>query len=177
MLDATLADLTRGAEDIDPILHSFKNAQHLRVGVRDILGKDDVEHAHAALADVAEVCLRQIATREKEKLRDKFGTPTIPSFEHDEAVDDELRERFAGREGDQCGLVILALGKLGGREPNYHSDLDVVFLYECEGRTYHVDRNGGKTTATTTSNNHFFSELGQRIITRASRIRAVRSAV
>ncbi len=171
MLDATLTDLIRGAEDIDPILHSFKNAQQLRVGVRDIVGKDDVEHTHAALADVAEVCLRQIATREKAKLRSKFGTPTIPSFEYDEEAEDELRAQFEGREGEACGLVILALGKLGGREPNYHSDLDVVFLYECEGRTFHVDRQGSRTTsATTTSNNHYFSELGQRIITRASRM-------
>ena len=36
------SDLCRGAEDIEPILHSFKNFQHLRVGVRDILGKEDL---------------------------------------------------------------------------------------------------------------------------------------
>ena len=40
LLEATLAELCRGAEDLDPILHSFKNAQQLRVGVRDILGKE-----------------------------------------------------------------------------------------------------------------------------------------
>ena len=40
-LTATLHDLCRGAEDIDPILHSFKSFQHLRVGVRDILGKEE----------------------------------------------------------------------------------------------------------------------------------------
>ncbi len=171
MLDATLSELTRGAEDIDPILHSFKNSQHLRVGVRDILGKDDVEHSHAALADVAEVCLRNVAEQERTKLERKFGTPSIPSFANDEQATDALLERFESRQGERCGLVILALGKLGGREPNYHSDLDVVFLYECEGRTFHVDRNGERTTsATTTSNNHYFSELGQRIITRASHI-------
>lgn len=170
MLGATLAELSRGAEDIDPILHSFKNAQHLRVGVRDILSKDDVEHTHAALADVAEVCVRQIASRELTKLREKFGAPTIPTLDYEDA-DPILQKRFAGREGQACELVILALGKLGGREPNYHSDLDVVFLYEVEGRTFHTDYTGGKITSnTTTSNNHFFSELGQRIIARASRI-------
>lgn len=171
MLGATLADLSRGAEDIDPILHSFKHAQHLRIGVRDIIHRDDVERTHAALADVAEVCLTQIARSEQQRLDNKFGTPTIPSFEHNEQASDELRARFAGREGEKCELVILALGKLGGSEPNYHSDLDVVFLYEAEGRTFHTDYTGSKvTSATTTSNNHYFSELGQRIITRASRI-------
>ena len=36
ILEQSLAELCRGAEDLDPILHSFKNAQHLRVGVRDV---------------------------------------------------------------------------------------------------------------------------------------------
>ena len=54
ILEESLAELCRGAEDIDPILHSFKNAQHLRVGVRDVVGKDDIRSTHAALADIAE---------------------------------------------------------------------------------------------------------------------------
>lgn len=174
MLATTLGDLSRGAEDIDPILHSFKNAQHLRVGVRDILGKDDIEHTHASLADIAEVCLRQIAAREEEKLINKFGIPRIPVFPDDGQVPDNelvLREQFAERGGKQCGLVILALGKLGGREPNYHSDLDLVFLYEADGSTFHGGRTQTKTTSrSTTSNGHFFGELGQRIISAASRM-------
>ena len=77
MLEQTLAELCRGAEDLDPILHSFKNAQHLRVGVRDVLGKDDIRSTHAALADIAEACLKQIAASEYAKLVEKFGEPTI----------------------------------------------------------------------------------------------------
>ena len=53
------------------------------------------------------------------------------------------------------------MGKLGGREPNYHSDLDVVFLYEANGMTQHRHR-GRRDTSTT--NQHFFSQLAQRII-------------
>ena len=37
--------------------------------------------------------------------------------------------------GKPCEMVILALGKFGGREMNYHSDLDIVFLYEADGHT------------------------------------------
>ncbi|MGI9455819.1 MAG: hypothetical protein ACR2NU_04615 [Aeoliella sp.] len=178
-LEATLAELVRGAEDLDPILHSFKNANHLRVGVRDILGKDDVGRTHASLADIAQACLHQIAAYEEEKLIQKWGEPTIAAVSDDEVPEIPDRERgafaqwsvrgaqqIASRAGTRCSLVILALGKLGGREPNYHSDLDVVFLYEAEGTT-EIGRNG---TRSGTSNNHFFSELGQRIIKRASRI-------
>ena len=39
-LRAELADLCRGAADPDPILHSFQDKELLRIGVRDILGKD-----------------------------------------------------------------------------------------------------------------------------------------
>jgi glutamate-ammonia-ligase adenylyltransferase len=55
---------------------------------------------------------------------------------------------------------VLALGKLGGREPNYHSDLDLIFLFESGGHTTGRNReaNGG------TINSHFFSEFGQRLI-------------
>lgn len=145
-LQKTLADLCRGAEDLDPILHSFKDAQHLRVGVRDILGKDDITATHRALSDIAETCLRQIIQAEYARLAEKYGQPTVAEGD---------------RAGEPSELVILALGKLGGREPNYHSDLDIVFLYDFDGSTVHT-RRGVRTT--TTSNQHFFSELGQRVI-------------
>jgi glutamate-ammonia-ligase adenylyltransferase len=165
MLEETLADLSRGAEDLEPILHSFKNAQHMRVGVRDMLGKDDIRATHATLSDVAETCLKQIATIEYSNLVEKFGEPTItrPSTSSlEDPISQGYWNVFADREGDICEAIILAIGKLGGREPNYHSDLDLVFLYEADGNTVHRTRpNSSKPT---TSNAHFFGELGQRIM-------------
>jgi [glutamine synthetase] adenylyltransferase / [glutamine synthetase]-adenylyl-L-tyrosine phosphorylase len=168
ILEEALAELCKGAEDFDPILHSFKNAQHLRVGVRDVLGKDDIRATNAALADIAEACLKQIATREYSRLIEKFGVPTIgrPS-EQDLGIEIVRRhwERYAGREGDTCEPVVLALGKLGGREPNYHSDLDLIFLYESGGVTIAPPRsNGSGLSGGLTINSHFFSEFGQRLI-------------
>ncbi|MEO0528997.1 MAG: bifunctional [glutamate--ammonia ligase]-adenylyl-L-tyrosine phosphorylase/[glutamate--ammonia-ligase] adenylyltransferase [Planctomycetota bacterium] len=169
-LAGSLAELTRGAEDLDPILHSFKNAQHLRVGVRDILGKDDIRDTHAALADVAQVSIGAIARREHIALVEKFGEPTIGPMPEEEVTTDAAHEEveaLAKRAGEQAELVILAMGKLGGREPNYHSDLDLVFLYEREGPTVHTQRS---RRAIETTNGHFFGELGQRIITVANRL-------
>jgi len=144
-LEATLSDLCRGAEDVEPILHSFKNSQHLRVGVRDILGKEDIQASHRALSDVAEVCLKQITEIEMASLIQKHGQPTIQGGRHD---------------GGPCSFLILALGKLGGREPNYHSDLDVVFLFEAAGMTQHEHPTHRKNT----TNQHFFSQLAQKVI-------------
>jgi glutamate-ammonia-ligase adenylyltransferase len=153
-LQQTLAELCYAAEDIEPILHSFKNDQVLRVGVRDILGKEDVQATTGALSEIAETCLGQIAAREYHRLLSKYGQPRLPEG------------RRAGR---PCEMVILAMGKFGGRELNYHSDLDIVFLYEGEGHTAPLP---GVPQGHSTSNQHFFSELAQRIIKTAGRLSA-----
>ena len=151
-LRRALADLCRGAEDPDPILHSFKNDQQLRVGVRDLLGKEDVQATTGVLSEIAEACLAEIAGREYGELVGRYGRPTVGE---------------GSRAGEPAEMAILAMGKLGGREMNYHSDLDVVFLYEVDGQTVPAAESGRTES---TSNQHFFSQWGQRIIKRASRL-------
>ncbi len=145
-LEAMARDLGRGAEDLEPILHSFKNTQQLRVGVRDILGKEPIETVAGALSDIAEACLAEITHIEYQRLSAKWGEPTIgegPSA------------------GQPCPLLVVALGKFGGREINYYSDLDLIFLYEADGMTAQSRRSKRDDV---TTNQHFFSELGQRVI-------------
>jgi glutamate-ammonia-ligase adenylyltransferase len=153
-MEQKLAELCLAAEDFDPILHSFKNDQQLCVGVRDILGKEDIQATTGALSDIAETCLAQIAAREHQRLKERFGQPTV------------TEGRRAGR---PCEMVILALGKFGGQEMNYHSDLDIIFLYEADG---HTAGSGPLAARQVTTNQHFFSELGQRIIKTTSRLSA-----
>ena len=146
--------MCKGAEDIEPILHSFKNAQHLRVGVRDVLGKDDIRSTHAALADIAEACLKQIAEREYVKLVDKFGVPTIGRPSEEDLANEISRQHLGALRRPrrrQCEPVVLALGKLGGREPNYHSDLDLIFLYEAGGKRRGRSRDRRRRAATARS--------------------------
>ncbi|HIF32398.1 MAG TPA: hypothetical protein EYQ75_12165, partial [Planctomycetaceae bacterium] len=101
--------------------------------------KNDIQKTHEALSEIAEVCLNQVTAVAFQKIAERFGVPMA-----------------ADRE---CELVILALGKLGGKEPNYHSDLDIVFLYESSGMTQPTRRGRESTT-----NQHFFAQLAQRII-------------
>ncbi|MBI1903532.1 MAG: bifunctional [glutamate--ammonia ligase]-adenylyl-L-tyrosine phosphorylase/[glutamate--ammonia-ligase] adenylyltransferase [Planctomycetia bacterium] len=147
-LRRTITELCRGAEDLQPILHSFKNTQQLHIGVRDILAKEDIDATTQALTDVAQVCLEQIARDEYEKLVARLGRPTIGPPAEEGAPPHP-------RQGQPCELIVLALGKFGGGELGYHSDLDVIFLYDAEGMTVPQARGASPTT-----NGHFFNELG-----------------
>ncbi|WP_182867015.1 glutamate-ammonia-ligase adenylyltransferase [Stieleria mannarensis] len=145
-LDARSSDLCRRASDIDVVLHGFKNSAHLMIGVRDILGKESVQATHRSLADTAEACVRRVAEYEQEQLALRFGDPV-------------------GANGQPAELLAVALGKFGGREPNYHSDLDVVFLYTGDGQTER--RIGGPRK--TITNAQFFNQLTSAIMTRINR--------
>lgn len=128
-----LEELLGGAEQLEPIIHSFRQAQQLRVGVQDLLGWASVSEVTSALTAIADTCLERVAEDRYQRLCGRFGVPHL-----------EAGERPAG-------FAILACGKQGGCELNYHSDLDLIFLYEGEGETRHVN------PERQTSNQHFFS--------------------
>jgi glutamate-ammonia-ligase adenylyltransferase len=148
-----LAELCRGAADPEPILHSFQDKELLRIGVRDILGKDTIHETTSALSELAETILGQIAQLQEPPLAKRFGLPYLSAGE---------------RMGQPSRYVILGLGKLGGRELSYQSDLDLILVYEGDGRT------GPPPGATRfdryelTDNFHYFTELTRRIIKVAS---------
>ncbi|HJZ93812.1 MAG TPA: bifunctional [glutamate--ammonia ligase]-adenylyl-L-tyrosine phosphorylase/[glutamate--ammonia-ligase] adenylyltransferase, partial [Gemmataceae bacterium] len=111
-LRVELAELLRGADApdaVESILHSFQDKEVLRIAVRDQLGKDNVRAVTGALSDVAEALLAEVASRQEAIMRKRFG--------------------------DAGPHAVLAMGKLGGREMSYHSDLDLVIVYAGEGRT------------------------------------------
>lgn len=147
-LSLTLDELCRGAEDIDAIVQSFKNTVHLSIGVRDILGKENVSETHRTLADVADVCLQQIIQHQFNALVKRYGIPTLDS-------------------GTLCRFGVIALGKLGSREPNYHSDVTVLFLFEGAGSTRPL---GPARHHQAIGNDFFFHQLAQRVAQGVNRV-------
>jgi len=139
-LEAALTDLCRGAVAPLPILHAFKASQQLSVGVRDMLGRQDAETTTAALSAIAEAVVRRVVVIEDQSLVERLGEPLA-----------------GGSAGERAGAVVLAMGKFGGREMNYASDVDVVFLYDHDGAC-RPRRRGAEGT----SNAHFFGELAGR---------------
>jgi glutamate-ammonia-ligase adenylyltransferase len=152
-LSQELAELCRGAADLDPILHSFQDKELLRIGVRDILGKDSIQATTAALSDLAETILVQIASLQFAPLAKRFGLPYLAEGQ---------------RTGQPSRFVLLGLGKLGGREMSYHSDLDLILIYEGDGRTGPPANASRFDRFELTDNFHFFTELARNIIKVAS---------
>jgi glutamate-ammonia-ligase adenylyltransferase len=148
-LRAELADLCRNATDLEPIVRSFQDKEQLRIGVRDILGKDTIRQTTEALSNLAETILEQVAAPQWAPLEQRFGVPQLAEGK---------------RAGMPCRFALLALGKFGGRELNYHSDLDLVFVYEGDGRTAAPAGATRFDRYDLTDNQHFFTELAQRII-------------
>ncbi len=132
-----LADLCRGAEDLAPILSGFRNKEWMRIGVRDILGREPIRDVPRELADVDEAIVGQVARAQWARRIARCGVPR--------REEDGRRARWS----------IVGLGKLGGREMNYHSDLDLIFLYDADGRTDGPD---------SIPNDQFFAELAQKVI-------------
>jgi glutamate-ammonia-ligase adenylyltransferase len=97
----TLAELRQGAADADQRLwiRRYHEAEFMRVGLRDILGLADPEQHRRELTALAEACLQY-------------------------ALEVALRRHRL----KTCPLAVIGLGKLGGGELTYGSDLDVVFV-------------------------------------------------
>jgi glutamate-ammonia-ligase adenylyltransferase len=102
-------------------LRRFKRRELVRVAVRDLAGGVGVEEVGAALSALAEACLEaglQVATRAATGAPVGSGEPQGPE----------------GRAPDDRGLpprlAVLGMGKLGGGELTYVSDIDVVFCHE-----------------------------------------------
>lgn len=118
------------------IIRRFRNSEILRIGINDIFGELDPIAVSKQITYLADACL-------------------IKAYE---MGIEELEKRF-GRPGCDAKFAVIALGKLGGEEILYSSDLDIIFIYSVGGET-----SGPKTI----SNHEFFAKLGQRIITTMS---------
>ena len=98
------------------VLRRFKYRQLLRIGCRDILGDADLTVTTEELSHMADVCLAAAWDWARERLERLYGAPL-------------------DADGRPTGLVIIGMGKLGGEELNYTSDIDPVFVYGEDGET------------------------------------------
>ena len=75
-IKAELTELCKGAEDLAPILWSFRNKEWVRIGTRDILGREPIREVTRELADVAEAIVAQVARDQWHRRAERHGFPT-----------------------------------------------------------------------------------------------------
>jgi glutamate-ammonia-ligase adenylyltransferase len=90
-------------------LRFWKGREMLRIALREVAAVAPLEETTLELSLLAEICLREVYQHWRAELGSRRGTP-------------------------ETEFAILGLGKLGGRELNHSSDIDVIFIYGEEGQ-------------------------------------------
>ncbi len=114
------------------LVRAFKNEEMLRIGVHHFSGAFNSTTARRLMSELADVCLEAAVETALQEMGHRFG----------------FFDWF-----DRVPFVIVGMGKLGGQEMTYMSDLDVIFIYDPPEQTI------GPFSA-----HEWFSRLGSRII-------------
>ena len=110
----------------------------LCLGFRDLNGLADLDEVTHSLSSFAELAVSLSIAYIREDLQRRFGVP------------------WGTSSNAEMPLMVVGMGKLGGRELNLSSDIDLIFLYEHEGETQ-----GGPKSL---SNHEWFTRMGKRLI-------------
>jgi len=110
----------KGIDDIKEILRKFKKGEELRIGLRFLLKEANLDNTFEDLSLLAEVYLSHSLRIARHELMKNFGKPLI---------------KDSKGKTHECGFAIIGMGKFGGYELDFGSDLDVIFVYEGEGQT------------------------------------------
>lgn len=140
--DPPLADpvLDPAAPDEWPSqLRRYRSAESTRLVWRDVLGLDDIDATLAGTTRLAECCLQRALAAVEGSFIERHGV---------------LRDA----DGAPIRLVVLALGKLGGKELNFSSDVDLVYGYDLPGDPS-AQSDGPRGLAA----EQYFSRLGQKL--------------
>ena len=100
--------------DVALTLARFKRREYVRIMLRDVLKIAPLAETTAEISALADVLIEEALREADSKLQRRYGTP-----QHLDAV---------GRLAD-TPFAILSLGKLGGNELNYSSDVDLMYIY------------------------------------------------
>ena len=126
-------------------LARFKRREFLRIYLRDCLKVASLAEVTEELSNLADVILRHALSITYQEMSNRFGAPLT----RDE------RGRILNAE-----FAVVALGKLGCRELNYASDVDLLFLYSGEGETAGRDRRPESVI----SNKEFFRAVASEMV-------------
>ena len=141
-LDETLALVQTYERKLDAI-RRFHRREMLRIGARDIFHVASVKETVQSMSRLAEIVIHAAYQLVNEELQKEYGIP---------------QHQGSGKTTREPGFVVLGMGKLGGRELNYSSDVDLVYIYAAS--------RGETRTAKEPISNETFFQLIARELTR-----------
>ncbi|HTG58244.1 MAG TPA: hypothetical protein VMG63_02360 [Terriglobia bacterium] len=124
-------------------LARFKRRNYLRIVLKDVLRLSTLGDVTLELSALADVILTNALIYCDQELEKRYGQPQYR----------DVQGRIV-----RSGLSIVSLGKLGGNELNYSSDIDLLFLYSHDGETA-----GGSERHSVISNKEYFVRLAHAI--------------
>jgi glutamate-ammonia-ligase adenylyltransferase len=123
--------------DFQKRLRLFRQREMMRIAIRDLAGLAELNATLLDLSNLADTCIGQALDFIYRQQCPVWGTPM-------------------DADGRPQNLVVLGMGKLGARELNFSSDVDLILTYPRDGHT----RDGAQTT----SNEDFFIRLSRKLI-------------
>ncbi len=140
-------------EDLSPLIAQIKNLdlphfgkkirhykyqEYLRITAKDLSQAAGMESILSEISDLA-IAITEVSYQYfYEKLCEQYGIPIAKESEK-----------------HPCGFSVIAQGKLGGRELNYSSDIDLQLVYET---------NQGGLDRSDLSNHEFFTKLSEQLL-------------
>ncbi|MDX1347345.1 MAG: bifunctional [glutamate--ammonia ligase]-adenylyl-L-tyrosine phosphorylase/[glutamate--ammonia-ligase] adenylyltransferase [Thiomicrorhabdus chilensis] len=116
-------------------LRQQRNQVMARIAIRDLTGLADLEESMRDISDLADALVSSALDWHYGRFCERYGTP------------------IGSESGLPQKLIVLGMGKLGGQELNFSSDIDLIFVYPESGETQGAVRS--------ISNEQFFVRLGQ----------------
>ncbi|MEO6588890.1 MAG: glutamine-synthetase adenylyltransferase, partial [Pyrinomonadaceae bacterium] len=135
--------LTNSTLDTNVLLARFRRRELLRIYLQDIRGLNTIAEITEEISILADAILEHVLQIARQEINNRFGTP--------QEIDKNGRAA-------QSGFCIVALGKLGSKELNYSSDIDLLFLYSNEGET------SGKGAKDKVTNREYFVKLSEQVV-------------
>ncbi len=126
----------RPEEEFARRLRIFRHRELVRIVWREVTGAATVPESLRDLSDLADAAISQAFGWATQALADRHGTPCLEN-------------------GAPCGFGILGMGKLGGFELNFSSDVDLIFVFSDAGET-----SGPRVL----SNEEYFRAIGQKLV-------------
>jgi glutamate-ammonia-ligase adenylyltransferase len=136
-----------GTEEMSLVLARFKRREYVRIMLRDVLGIAPLAETTAEISALADVLIEEALSEAEVAMRRRYGSP--------QHLDAEGRVV-------QTPFTVLSLGKLGGNELNYSSDVDLLYIYG----------DGEELPSAAISNREYFIRLAQVLTQILSRMTA-----